>query len=513
MLLGIERGIHLGSLDFLSGSKASVQADLFGGHTGPEQLTGGGFKAKTVQVPMLDLCVMNPPFVRSMGGNLLFGNLPKQQRKKLQTRLKKVVAEIGLPANITAGLAPVFAAMGHRFVKPGGYLSLVVPRAILTGVAWTPTRQFLGKNYHVEYLIVSHEKGRWNFSENTELSECLVVARRLEFGERPGDTRVVNLSTRPSTTTQALSFATAIAASEGAALDDGSKTDLLSSGGKQFGEVVLLRNKQITSDEWGIGAAFSKTDICRVAYHVRRGALFLPARGIVATIPITKLKQLGDVGPDRRDIHDGFSLSTRQTAFPAYWGHDTEFAAQLKVSPNAYLSPLLRPKKGRPARDANLLWSRSGRLLIAERLWLETTRVVAVRAEEPVLSNTWWPVALTGPKSEIEEKALAVWLNSTIGLLTVVGARVDTRGQWIDLKKPILEGLDVLNVATLDESRVASLAAGFDTFAEAKLSSVTEIDRDPIRAALDREVMAALGVDDDLSKLRALVASDPLFSA
>jgi hypothetical protein len=90
---------------------------------------------------------------------------------------------------------------------------------------------------------------------------------------------------------------------------------------------------------------------------------------------------------------------------------------------------------------------------------------------------------------------------------------VDTRGQWIDLKKPILEGLDVLNVATLDESRVASLAAGFDTFAEAKLSSVTEIDRDPIRAALDREVMAALGVDDDLSKLRALVASDPLFSA
>jgi len=44
-----------------------------------------------VAIPDLDLCVMNPPFTRSVIGNLLFGSFPEEERKEMQSALKKVV--------------------------------------------------------------------------------------------------------------------------------------------------------------------------------------------------------------------------------------------------------------------------------------------------------------------------------------------------------------------------------------------------------------------------------------
>jgi len=57
-------------------------------------------------LPELDLCVMNPPFVRSVGGNLLFGSMP-DQRGVMQGELARRVRETNLPASSTAGLGSV----------------------------------------------------------------------------------------------------------------------------------------------------------------------------------------------------------------------------------------------------------------------------------------------------------------------------------------------------------------------------------------------------------------------
>src|SRR2546430_12990399 len=87
------------------------------------------------------------------------------------------------------------------------------------------------------------------------------------------------------------------------------------------------------------------------------------------------------------------------------------------------------------------LWHLKARLLVAERLWLTTTRLVAIRTSEKVLSNTWWPIATD--YGGTLDKILALWFNSSLGLLSLIASRVDTRGAWIDLKKPILEELAV----------------------------------------------------------------------
>lgn len=107
----------LGSLEFLTGGEKHVQADLFGSPTGPGRTAEDGDVHNKIKIPALDLCVMNPPFTRSVGGNLLFGNAPERERRRMQAELKKVVSREGIPANITAGLAPVFVALGHKYLK------------------------------------------------------------------------------------------------------------------------------------------------------------------------------------------------------------------------------------------------------------------------------------------------------------------------------------------------------------------------------------------------------------
>ena len=86
MPLGAEGGrVSLGSLDFLEGDEVGVQYSLSGKPAtpegrGPERLTGRGLRGvdegETASLPTLDLAIMNPPFTRSVGGNLLFGSLP-----------------------------------------------------------------------------------------------------------------------------------------------------------------------------------------------------------------------------------------------------------------------------------------------------------------------------------------------------------------------------------------------------------------------------------------------------
>lgn len=160
---------------------------------------------------------MNPLFTRSVGGNLLFGNLPECERLQMQNRLKSLVRGLNIPASITAGLGSLFVALGHVLIKTGGHLAFVLPRAMVSGVAWEATRRLLSQitHYHVRYVIVSHQSGRWNFSENTKLSECLIIAKRLGVGDAAGPTKFVNLWVQPRTSIEALTYAKMIASRTG----------------------------------------------------------------------------------------------------------------------------------------------------------------------------------------------------------------------------------------------------------------------------------------------------------
>ncbi|HAO20528.1 MAG TPA: hypothetical protein DCQ37_08715, partial [Desulfobacteraceae bacterium] len=199
--------LRLGSLDFIGRNGVDIQFSLHDRQMFDRQ-TGVAIEKDTKAVipDNIDLCVMNPPFVRSTGGtNLLFGSLSDDDRTKLQTELKKRSKD--LQASVTAGLGSVFLALADKYLSIGGRLAFILPVALATGEAWGASRKLLADGYHIETVIVSHDADRPNFSENTDLSEIMFVARKLKENEQAGETVYVNLWHNPRTIYEAMDIA------------------------------------------------------------------------------------------------------------------------------------------------------------------------------------------------------------------------------------------------------------------------------------------------------------------
>ena len=137
MSLGAEgTEISLGSLDFLESDSVAVQFALSPAGMGiatmdRARISGrgprGAAQGESVTLPDLDLAIMNPPFTRSVGGNLLFGSLPSRERRRLQNELSRRLKS--RQASATAGLGAAFVAAASPKLRPGeGRLAPRAPR-------------------------------------------------------------------------------------------------------------------------------------------------------------------------------------------------------------------------------------------------------------------------------------------------------------------------------------------------------------------------------------------------
>ena len=129
-------------------------------------------------------------------------------------------------------------------------------------------------------------------------------------------------------------------------------------------------------------------------------------------------------------------------------------------------------------------------------------------SEKKALSNVWWPLRT---ENKVNEKALAVWLNSSLGLLTVLAQRTSTRGGWVGMKKADLEELPVLDPRLLSSSQLQGLSDLFDETAAFEFERLPAMAHCPARRALDDGISRILGLPD-LAKLRELLASEPVIS-
>ena len=518
MPLGTEgSNISLGSLDFLGTGEAAVQFALSVEDMGvatrdAERVSGKGSRGAeegvTATLPDLDLAIMNPPFTRSVGGNLLFGSLPAAERRKLQNELSLRLKQ--RQASATAGLGAAFVAAASPKLRPGeGRLALVLPATVCTGPSWGQTRSLIEHDFALNMVIASHDPLRWNFSDSTDLSEALLIATRRPDGQDLAERRTVfvNLWRNPNGVLDAHRVAQSITAAPPARLEE-TGTALLEVDGRHIGEVLSMPESKLAGKKWS-GVQFARADLIRSALKLLDdGEVWVPGEGDAASIQLCWLGKLGQVGPDRRRLVDGFDRTDSVTAYPLVAGHDTEQRKSLTCSPDAYLSPLTNPRGGQRPGYGDHLWKQSSHLLIAERLWLETTRVVAMWSEDRVLSNVWWPIRV---EDHATEKALAVWMNSSLGLLTMLAQRTSTRGGWVAMKKADLEELPVLDTRSLSPSQLNGLSGLFDEVAEAEFDRLPGMASCFARRSLDDGLSRILGLPS-LGKLRSLLASEPVVS-
>jgi len=492
--------LRLGSLDFIGRNGVDVQFSLHDRQMTDRQTgVAAEHDTKAVIPNNIDLCVMNPPFVRSVGGNLLFGSLPEDERTKLQTELKKRSKD--LQSSVTAGLGSVFLALADKYLRTGGRLAFILPVALATGEAWGKSRKLLADGYHIEVIMVSHDADRPNFSENTDLSEIMFIARKRKENEKAGETVYVNLWHNPRTIYEAMDVAERIRNCKPPPLDS---AEIIGAEGRKLAEVVSLP-ATLLADQW-IGVQFAQTLTLQAAVQLEQGKLAVPGKQPV-DMPLCKLGELGMLGYDRRDIHDAFMVSkTKWSPYPAFWNHDAKQVVSLKQSKNSHLIPRSVAADGRNLKDFEQVAEKASQILLVERVHTTTHRVIAVGFDEPVLGNTWW--ALKTELNSEQEKALLLWLNSSPSLLLVLSRRVTTRSIWMQVKKPAWTNMPVLDVRSLPDEVITQLAEAYDAICNKELKALAGLDADPVRAEIDDALSAALGLPD-IKPLRQLLAREP----
>jgi hypothetical protein len=500
----------LGSIDFASAKTLHVQKTLIGASIGPEEATSK--KKVGMSLPSLHLCTMNPPFTRSVYGNLLFGGVGEAERGDLQERLREVLDESKLEANITAGLGSAFVAIADRMMTKNGVLALVLPKAVLNGSAWAPTRS-LFRRYHLQYVICSHEPKNWNFSESTSLSEVLLILAKKRRDES-SLTKYINLWSQPKTSVEALAVVREAHRKIAADLSATTGVCEIRTDGKKFGEMTQLSFHGHSQMSWALPASFAQTDLCRVAYFLSQGKLLLPGLGHIGNLKMVQLSDVATLGPDGRDIYDGFSLTSSSTPYPAFWGYNAEELSKLTQVSNQYLNPLTKPLPGRHLRDANLLWSRSGTLMLPKELRLTTSRVAGVVLPTSALSNVWWPTRWTSDNPQLRtlmEQRLALWFNSTLGLFTMLMQGQETEGAWMKFPKAWYERLQILDLNSLTKSQSAALDKLWVTVKSQDLLPFPQMSGDQTRKLIDDTFSHMLGIPS-LDQLRTMLSREPFIS-
>jgi hypothetical protein len=335
------------------------------------------------------------------------------------------------------------------------------------------------------------------------------LARRLESGDsvEGKKTTWVALRRNPDTVVEALGTASAVRR----VIPASQQGDVLRISDSIEGEIgeAFSRPAPSSGKPWR-HATFSRETLDRTCEALLDlNAVPLPG-GASVDLPLRALGDIARIGYDRRDITDAFEQVSESVGYPALWGQDPEKMLRLSAETNAELRPRTKPAPGRERiKPADQVWAGAGRLMIVERLWTVTYRVVGVVTPSRAVSNTWWSIHLHEDDPNAEH-ALALWLNSTLGIASFIGAAEETRGPWMAIKKNKLKTLPLLDTGALEDSVLQDLANAWERHCESELQAVSKLKDDPVRVNIDSAISQALGVPEEgLSRLRSLLSAEP----
>ena len=336
-----------------------------------------------------DLVIMNPPYTRD---SLRYDQFKGEVEKKLKAREKRLFAN--KPIHLSA-IGSAFLLLADYINKTdSGTLASVMPLVMATNKSGMEIRRHLAARYHVETIVTSHDPKRIYFSENTDIGEMLLVCRRWSGSqEDKPPTRIVNLAKNPSSPADAVSVATAIR--------NGTLGDR--------GTIQEWPSERISVGNWG-AVQFLSPYLCERFVEIVHGGVFLSKA----------LGDIAEIGPAGQRIREAYE----RTAMPdsegrmALWQHETDVTQSMLARPDTHI--IAKPKY---RNRAEKYWGQRSRLLLPTHLRLTTIRAMAVRLSVSSLGSLWVPCRLTAQEGQLvmREKALCAFLNSSIGILSMLG--------------------------------------------------------------------------------------------
>ena len=327
--LGVDKGdAYLGSLEFLDqqpkmvGWPGEIQA--------VSQVDSGEEMARAEPA---DLVIMNPPFTRD---SLRHDQFSRTDEQKIKAREKLLFSN--KPVHLSSNGNAFVVLADYIRKQDTGAIAAILALSTATNASSREIRQFLGRNYHVETLVVSHDPERIYFSENTTIGDMVLICRVWpDFRRRKPPTRVVNLAINPSTPADALRVSQQIA------------NDSLS----EQGAMQEWPARRIADGDWG-AVQFLSPYLSGKFIELKEGRLF----------DAKPLGEISEVGPAGQGVRGIFSKSTMPGAdgMRALWDHKTDISVAMQATTDIHIVP----KRGK-TRQAINLWSKRGRLQTQHR--------------------------------------------------------------------------------------------------------------------------------------------------
>lgn len=484
----------------------------------------------TMRHESCDYVIMNPPFIRSTDHGehrkdpvpqyAVFGNTPETQRA-MSRRDKALFKETC--ANGNAGFGTYFLAICHKKLRPGGRFGLILPDTALSGESWSKSRLLVSEWYdNVTVVSVRHGQDG-TYSADTDMHEVMLVGERRESRRPAGSGRprvkFVQLDHMPRSKLEALAVAKYIKSTDAVDLEDAAGHTTLKVGGDPVGRMISC---PVDGDRWWCRRV-ADIQMLEFAYGLAC-SLPLAAGGASPrrsarerTIPVTRLGTIAKMGRLHRDIADDSESGARApfrrlphargSKFPCLWANDAGAQACMAASPDCSLEK----KPGASAGAVRDAWSTRTRLHLNNNVGYASQRLIAAYTERPTLGGRGWPNVTI---DERFEKAMAVWCNSTLGLLlywSASGAQQPGRGMMGI--SAFRKNFVVLDVTRLAEGQVSALDGLFDRLCRRQLRPFSELGGDPVRRDLDVSVLRILGADGiDLGRLYEWISNDPQFS-
>jgi len=428
-----------GSLDLL---RMSVIKSDNGGLTLKTKAEGKDEKIEN----LFDVVIMNPPFTRSDRVPALVGNRARDDLNNLKLAFGKVKV-----TNLfVAGLAKPFLVLAGRLCRDDGRIALVLPNSILSRDAWADIRRGIVNSYAIEYIIVSYAPGVPNFSSDTQFREILLVLRKRKKGSAKIQTEIVNLfvSIDDLKLHEVDALAYSIKARKKGIIFPGKKQPLIATT-KEFN----WDRVENLVDNWYRLVAFKNLDLTE--HHLD-----------IVEKYCTPLKTFFSPG-SVVDHTSGFEVLEHAPPgeyYDAVWGSGEKTGiTTLQATPQRFI--VITSKSDVKCR----LWEKeyASNLMILRRGQLDTQYALMFELDRKAVSNVWWPLHTSKKVKKEHITAIVTFVNSILGIVHMLGERLETRGLWMEFKKGQLMKLPIPDFRRLSPKQLSGV------FEENGLTEVT----------------------------------------
>ena len=472
--------VSAGTLDLL-GQKAIVrrdgELDIPDNAIGSQSVWGLGNAVDAAKDARI--VIMNPPFTnRTKMGE----KFPKGTQQRLRTRVDEM--EQNLVRNDRDmddfvdknSIRPLFTALADKCVgHSNGVLTMVSPTIALSATSGQHERRVLAQRFHIDTVVTCHQPRNINLSQNTNINESIMVARRNEGPNPP--TRFIHLDRMPSDEGEVEDLHRSLLACEQGQIENG------------WGEVSHWPAELMETGDW-TPAIWRSPELAQSATKFANH----PDLCAIGDIPNYIVRS------SSQRLYENFERSKidNSGSIPVLESKGADGQKTLESKPDGYWIP----KNGRERQAAHYLkWA--SHLLVTAGQDPSTARLIASASDKIYLGSGWSPVV--GISAD-EAKPLSVFINSTAGRLQLM--RNPAKKLTFPSYKPkTIEGLKVPDIK--DERIRGILSECWEHTKEMVVPQFRDGECE-VRRLWDEAVAEAMDWDaEELGRLRLLLHQEP----